>query len=247
MDDPDILEEGDIFFLYRPTVDVEHPHDLGEVQHLYLVLRPRGRARLRLLVIGKKRLPTGAGNDRNWGFVEAIGAAAEIESGLREQHYETKTAGTRTQGAARAAGEGAYALRRSGSETHLLYALALPEHPGPVQDALGIAPQAALNISVKNPHAPGRGARNTGMLERHDPGYSEDEQALFAGNRWTAAEPRLLDHHGAEVLLVAVQDDAAGDLDAYAPADKAKAHSFTQLKLARTRHPVEPLFTGEWA
>ena len=93
----------------------------------------------------------------------------------------------------------------------------------------------------------GDGGRNTGMLERHDPGYGPEELALFAGNRWTPADPRLLDHHGAEFLLVAVHDPAAADLDPHAPADEAKAHSFTHLKLARTRHPVEPLFTGEWA
>ena len=37
------------------------------------------------------------------------------------------------------------------------------------------------------------------------------------------------------------------DLDPHTPADPAKAHSLTQLRMARTRHPVEPLFTGEWA
>lgn len=72
MTDANVLEQGDIFFLYRPTINVAHPHDLSEVQHLYVVLRPRGGEKLRLLVIGKKRLPTDHGNDRNWGFVEAI-------------------------------------------------------------------------------------------------------------------------------------------------------------------------------
>lgn len=85
------------------------------------------------------------------------------------------------------------------------------------------------------------------MLERHDPGYSAEELALFGGNRWAPAEPRLLDRRGAEFLLVAVGDDKAVELDAPAPTDEAHAHSFTQLKLARTRHPVEPLLTGEWA
>lgn len=257
MADPETLEEGDIFFLYRPTVDTEHPHDLSEVQHLYVVLRPRGGGGgsdggggLRLLVVGKKRLPTHGDSDRNWGFVDRIGTGAEIEADLREAHYETKTAGPRTQGAARPAGEGAYALARAGSDVHLRYALALPETPGPVQQALGIAEHAAFAITVKNPHAPASGGaggrgRAAGMLERHDPGYSAEEQALFAGNRWAPADPRLLDHRGAEFLLIAAHDDA--ELVAQAAAGEAEAHSFTRLKLARTRHPVEPLFTGEWA
>ncbi|XP_024525920.1 uncharacterized protein LOC112344800 isoform X1 [Selaginella moellendorffii] len=33
-------EIGEIFFFYRPKIDVEHPHSAGEVQRLYMVLRP---------------------------------------------------------------------------------------------------------------------------------------------------------------------------------------------------------------
>ena len=245
MADPNTLEEGDIFFLYRPLVDIERPHDLSEVQHLYIVLRPRSGGKLRLLVIGKKRLPELGDHHPNWGFIDQIAdTGAEIEEGLRETHYTTKTVGERTQGAACPAGEGAYALVRAKGDIHLCYALALPEEPGPVQDALGIANEAALAVSVKNPET---GSSRTGMLESHDPGYSSEELALFAGNRWTPADPRLLDHRGAEFLLIAVHDDAAAELDAHAPKDASRAHSFTQLRLARTRHPTEPLFTGEWA
>jgi len=246
MAEPETLEEGDIFFLYRPTVEVEHPTSLSQVQHLYVVLRPRGRAaRLRLLVIGKKRLPTLDDPDRNWGYVEQIAAtAAAIEQPLRARTYETKTRGERHQGAARPAGEGVYALAKRGAESHLLYALELPAEPGPVQDALGIAAQAAFSISVKNPD-PASG--NTGMLEQTDPHYSKRERTRFHGNRWTPAEPALLDHQGAEFLLIAVHDDAVGDLDPHAPEDEARADTFTKLRMARTRHPAEPLFTGEWA
>lgn len=240
------LEEGDIFFLYRPTVDVEHPTNLDEVQHLYVVLRPRGRgAALRLLVIGKKRLPASGDHDRNWGFVEQVAATpAEIEEPLRAQTYETKTRGIRTQGAARPAGEGVYALNKGGAESHLLYALELPADPGPVQDALGIARAAAFSVSVKNPD-PASG--NTGMLEGTDPRYSKREASRFHGNRWTPAEPALLDHKGAEFLLIPIHDDALAELAPQTPADPSRAHSLTTLRMARTRHPVEPLFTGEWA
>ena len=44
----------------------------------------------------------------------------------------------------------------------------------------------------------------------------------------------------------AVSRDEPG-ATAPAPVDDAHAHSFTQLRMARTRHPTEPLFTGEWA
>ena len=72
MSESAVLEEGDVFFLFQPTLDVEHPHELSEVARLLVVLRPRGGKSLRLMVVGSKRLPTGGDNDRNWGFVEAI-------------------------------------------------------------------------------------------------------------------------------------------------------------------------------
>lgn len=51
------METGDIHFLYRPVVEEEEPEGLGDVQNFFVVLHPRGRDHLRLLVVGRKRLP----------------------------------------------------------------------------------------------------------------------------------------------------------------------------------------------
>lgn len=37
-----ILEEGHVFFFYRPKVEVEEPHSLDDIQRLILVMRPSG-------------------------------------------------------------------------------------------------------------------------------------------------------------------------------------------------------------
>src|SRR3954466_12523094 len=65
----EILERGDIFFLYRPRVDEDDPSRLSDTQRFFIVLRPERERKLRLLVVGRKRLPNVEGHERTWGFV----------------------------------------------------------------------------------------------------------------------------------------------------------------------------------
>ena len=103
----EILEEGNIFFLYRPDVNEDEPHGLGDVQRFHIALRPHGGGQARLLTVGRKRLPDVEGHERNWGFVDLVtDKASELEKELREETYETKTRGEQRRPAARPAGEG---------------------------------------------------------------------------------------------------------------------------------------------
>ena len=68
-----ILEQGDVFFFYRPRVDRNRMRGLEDVQRFYLVLRPaRRRPRIRVLTIGRKRLPDIGSHERSWGFVDLV-------------------------------------------------------------------------------------------------------------------------------------------------------------------------------
>ena len=72
----EILEQGHIYFLYRPKVraagEAERDNedvaaeDIDDVQNFYIVLRPQG-GRFRLINVGRKRLPDIEGHERNWG------------------------------------------------------------------------------------------------------------------------------------------------------------------------------------
>ena len=110
----EILERGNIYFLYRPKVqeadsEPDPAEGPGDVQNLYLVLKPQG-GKFRLINIGRDRLPDIDRHERNWGFVEMIATSGkEIEEALREETYPTKTRGERLRPAARPAGEGVYA------------------------------------------------------------------------------------------------------------------------------------------
>ena len=47
----DVLERGNIYFLYRPRVEEHDPEGSEDIQNLYLVLSPEGKKSHRLLAI----------------------------------------------------------------------------------------------------------------------------------------------------------------------------------------------------
>jgi hypothetical protein len=110
----EILEQGNIYLLYRPKVRAEDEaeradvaaEDIGDVQNFYVVLKPQG-GRFHLINVGRKRLPDVGEHERNWGFVDMVADSGKaIEETLQRDTYETKTRGERVRPAARPAGEG---------------------------------------------------------------------------------------------------------------------------------------------
>lgn len=178
----EVLEEGDIFFLYRPRVEEEDPSKLADVQRFFIVLRPSGGKHSRLITVGRKRLPEIGRHERNWGFVALVtDDERKIERELREETYETETRGERHQPAARPAGEGVYVISLEDGQMHLSYALELPESPGEVQDALKIRNKASYVLAVKNPE---RGAPpGVGLGAQQKADYPDRLQEIFRGRR----------------------------------------------------------------
>jgi hypothetical protein len=241
-----VVEKGDIFFLFRPQVDEFAPSSLIDIRRFYLVLHPEGSDRFRLIAIGKKRLP---GDDdlveRHWGFVdgvfntpEELHQAASGLSGLKELAEENL----------RPAGEGVYALLLHGNHTHLAYVLELPPFPGEVQKAFNIQPEDRFVVAVKNPEAaspPGVGLE----LDRQAD-FPEELKARFKDRRWMPADPpQFLDYEGAELVLIGGRDDLGEDLgiDLVAqPEDAETAEIFRDLHLAKSARIIKPLFEGVW-
>ncbi len=130
----DILERGNIYFLYRPRVQEGAAGGIEDVQRFYMVLSPQGKRHHRLIIVGQKRLPEiHNGGQRAWAYVARVAPTpAELEDELERAEYGTRTRGERERPAARPAGEGVYAIARHDDHTHLAYALELPEEPGEV-------------------------------------------------------------------------------------------------------------------
>jgi hypothetical protein len=241
-----VLERGDLFYLYRPSVDDFAPGGLMDVRRFYMVLHPDGTERFRLIAIGKKKLP-GVDSEvqRHWGFVdgvfltadELLKAAAGIP-GSMESTAETTLP----------AGEGLYALILHGNHTHLAYVLELPSTPGEVQKAFNIRPEGRFVIAVKNPSAtspPGMGLE----LDRQ-PDFPDQLKVRFGDRRWVSVDPpEFLDHEGAELVLIGGRDDLGEDLgiDLQAhPTDEETADVFRELHMEKSERTIKPLVRGIW-
>src|SRR5918994_2874185 len=115
-----VLERGNIYFVYRPKVEHASAAGLEDIQRFFVILGPFGKARHRLIVIGRKKLPAIRDNhERNWGFVQKVAGEPEaIENELDRLTYFTATRGERHVAPARPAGGGGYTNACYHDHTH---------------------------------------------------------------------------------------------------------------------------------
>lgn len=248
----DVIEYGNVYFLYQPKVEQTEVEGIEDVQRFYMVLSPQGAKIFRLLVMGGKRLPEieKHGGERYWGFVDDTAKSAQaMRDNFQAEIYRTKTRGERLRPAARPAGEGVYALTRHDGHTHFAYALELPEAPGPVQKEFNIAPEGSFIISVKNPEKPA--PRGVGLSPRQKADLPKRLQEKFRGRRFVPVEsPAFLDYPGTELVMIGAEEDAEAELDIELdPQHETEntAEIFNDLRLRKSDRPLQPLFEGEWA
>lgn len=247
-----VRERGNLYFAYRPKLDVAVPISRDHLQRLYVVVSPRGRDSYRLIVIPEKRLPAvdRNGDRKSWGFVAKVASdPEELEDELDPKTRLTATRGERHVPAARPAGEAVYCIVRHRNHIHLAYALELPRPPGDVQRALNIAAEGSYIVAVKNPRAeqpPG-----VGLDERRKARFPRTLQVRFRGRRFMPLDPPdLLDHEGAEIVLVGAHRHVVAELGIRLDPEQetlATAEIFTDLRMEMSLHPVTPLLEGRWA
>src|ERR1051326_6115602 len=158
----EILEQGDIYFFYRPKKGAEEVKGIEDIRRFFMVTAPEEeeeennntRSRLyRLFIIGKKSLPEvrkteARASERYWARVGGI--FKEPDELTRELFSDEFRKGD----AARPVGEGKYAIVKHQNHTELAYVLELPKEPGEAQQELGIEKEASYVISVINPKMP---------------------------------------------------------------------------------------------
>lgn len=249
-DKVEVIEGGNVYFVYRPRVDESSPESLDDIQRLYMVMSPHEDRRYRMIGVGAKRLPQiSEGGQQHWAFVETVRKEAkEIEQQLQAETYQTKTRGERTVPAARPADEGVYIIARHDGHTHLAYALELPREPDEVQRQMNIEEEASYILSVKNPQQSSRGG--AGFDEERAADFPKRLQERFADRRFIEVDPPdFLDYEGAEVLFVGAEAEVPEELGIELEPEReseGSAEIFNDLRMAKSRHPVEPLFEGEW-
>jgi hypothetical protein len=210
------LEHGAIAFVVRPRVQ-----GAAGVQRFLMLLAPERGAMHRRIVVGKKRMPVPGSREREWAYVDRIAADEdELLVDLGPATYETKTRGVRHQPGARVVARGRYAILAHAEHTHLSYVLE--------GDALEDEDLAALNVgasgsiigAVFNPVAKWSRAatlRYGGLPDDPAPFaepslFPDDLQERFGKKRFLPLEPALLDHEGAELVLIGAEDELRPEL-----------------------------------
>jgi hypothetical protein len=243
-----LLERGDIYFLYRPEVDKDAVHGPEDVSRVYLVLKPSGTARWRLVIVGRKRLPDPAEHDRFWAFVWRVFTdRAALGEELAESTYETRTRGTRKLPSARPVAEGIYAIVRHGDHTHLAYLIELPKRRGPAERELNIRREASYIVAVRNPETPRPPTAGRGF--GRPASFPPELQERFAGRRFIPLDPpAFLDHAGAELVLIGAAANPERELGLEFTPDDEDEHTADVLRDLQLPREIarEPLFEGRW-
>ena len=160
----DILEQGDIYFFYRPKKNSSKVKDIDDIRRFFMVTAPEKqnnrdtskntrRKFYRLFVIGKKSLPEirkseARASERYWA---RVGGIFEDQNDLTKELFSDEF---REGDAARPVGAGKYVIVRHQKHAEIAYFLETPDMPGDAQEELGIEKEASYIISVINPKTP---------------------------------------------------------------------------------------------
>jgi Protein of unknown function (DUF2795) len=248
-----IIEQGDVFFFYRPKVDTEEVEDLSDVQRFYMITAPEDNTKYRLFLIGQKQLPEivegkSTSEEKNWALnILTTSNPKDIQRELMPAEYTTETRGKRRLAGAVPAGEGKYVIAKHDNHTELAYVLELPETPGPTQREFEIKKEASYIISVKNPDVkvPGFAA------SEKNPDYPKTLKEKFGDKRWiNVEEPDFLNYENIQLLLIGarkknVEEELGIDIDEEKETEKS-ADLFKELKVRKEQVPLKPLLKGKF-
>ncbi|MDX2090980.1 MAG: hypothetical protein SFX73_24185 [Kofleriaceae bacterium] len=181
----EILEAGDIQFIYRPKVQSTDPFAPVSpgVQAFFFILSPEGRHLHRRIRVGRKRMPASEGGERFWAEVEAVGSLDRVlASELDDVVYATKTRGERFQPGARPIAQGSYKFELHAQHVHFRHHL----------DHLELDVPDEVRVPIDG--------ANVVLFERH---REPESRALWT----TIGHPMQLDRAGADFVLVGIGEN----------------------------------------
>jgi hypothetical protein len=248
-----VIEQGDVFFIYRPKVDTEEVEDLKDVQRFYMITAPEDNTRYRLFLIGQKQLPEivegkSTSEEKNWALnILTTSNPKDIQRELLPAEYTTETRGKRRLAAAVPAGEGKYVIAKHDNHTEFAYVLELPETPGPTQREFELKKEASYIISVKNPDVKVPGF----VASEKNPDFPKTLKEKFGDKRWiNVEEPDFLNYENTQLLLIGarkknVEEELGIDLDEEKETEKS-SDLFKELKVRKDQVPLKPLLKGKF-
>ena len=252
----EVLEQGDIYFFYRPKKAAEEVKGIEDVRRFFLVTAPEEGQLYRLFVIGKKSLPEvrkteARASERYWARVGGIFKDAnELTKELLSDEF-------RKGDAARPVGEGKYAIIKHGNHAELAYILEMPKEPGEAQQELGIEKEASYIVSVVNPRKPAASSVADGgkyPSTEEIPMYPEELLKEFGDNDTFVSlsrDTRFLDYQNAQVILSGARegkDVIKNDIGIEIIEEdetQQSADIFNKLKVRKEKVPIKPLTEGK--
>lgn len=257
----DILEQGNIYFFYRPKKDSSKVKDIDDVRRFFMVTasdkqnnRSTSKNKLgkffRLFVIGKKSLPEirkseARASERYWA---RVGGIFEDQNDLTKELFSDEY---REGDTARPVGAGKYVIVRHQKHSEIAYVLETPDMPGDAQDELGIEKEARYVISVINPKSPA--PEGLPSAEEH-PKYPDKVLKEFDKNeKFTSllADTQLIDFPNAQVILIGaregkdiIKNDLGIDLDNNNKRKK-DLDILNKLRTSFKEVPTKPLTEGK--
>ncbi len=252
VNEAEILEQGDIYFFYRPKKGAEEVKGIEDVRRFFMVTAPEENSNnksplYRLFVIGKKSLPEvrkteARASERYWARVGGIFKdATELTKELLSDEF-------RKGDAARPVGEGKYAIVKHQNHTELAYVLELPKEPGEAQQELGIEKEASYVISVINPKIPK--SSNLPTTEE-PPKYPQEVLNEFNENEnfvSLSKDTKFIDYQNAQIILIGARegrDVVESEMGIEIKKEQSSMDIFNKLKLRREQVPIKPLTEGK--
>jgi hypothetical protein len=257
---PEILEQGNIYFFYRPKKNADEVKGIEDVRRFFMVTAPEKSENTkengdknqfyRLFVIGKKSLPEirkseARASERYWARVGGIfNDPNELTKDLLSDEF-------RKGDAARPVGEGKYAIVKHQNHAELAYILEMPEQPGEAQKELGIEKEASYVISVINPKRPAP----TGYPSTDEPPkYPQEVLKEFNETEnfvSLAKDTKFIDYQNAQIMLIGAReggDVIKNELGLEIPegqSPQSAADVFDKLKVRKDQVPIRPLTEGK--
>jgi hypothetical protein len=202
-----ILEEGEIFFFYRPRIVREALEDFEDAARFFMVLHPLRKSRYRLIHLGKANPASyEAGTPRLSASIDRVmNTLDELRSELIEREHWSRAWGMRIRPAALQAAEGIYALLKYRDNTHLIYALDYPIRESEILEEMGVALEGGYTANVRNPDS----IIEPDGVAKH-PLFPRHLQERFGGREIIPVDPvEFLNEEGAELVLTGVGSEPA--------------------------------------
>jgi DNA-binding PadR family transcriptional regulator len=269
--DVKILEQGDIFFFFRPKVSATDIKSIDDVRRFYMVLCPEEEQKIidgtnndtnpkekkiyRLFIIGKKSLPEirkteASSSVRFWAQVGGIFYDPQnlVEDLTADEYKKGDTA--------RPVGEGKYAIIEHQNHAELAFILEMPQEIGEAQKELGIQKEASYIITVINPYKPVSEGYTTAEAER--PKYPEDIQKHLnkTDGKFIPLSQNLtlINYQNAQIILIGaregkdvIKQEIGLDIETKEGKENlSSADIFTKLKIRKEQVPIKPIIEGKF-